>query len=515
MRYEGLLGILWLVMTAALPALEPKEIAILYNSADPESKELAEFYAEARNIPQGNLIGLEMPKAAEISREQYDSRIAAPLRQVFKDRNWLKLGRYSEGVVGPVRNQIRVLLTMRGVPLKISITPLPEGQVRPDRKQQPYKGHDEASVDSELAMFGVSKYPLEGAQRNRYFKMERAFTEANLPGVMLTCRIDAPTLATCKRMIQDAIEVEKTGLWGFHQVDIANKFPQGDGWLKSVIKQNRTLGIPTGVDRFAQTLPTHYPLKDIACYYGWYDWNLSGPMLNPSFRMRRGSVAIHIHSYSAQQLRNPKQNWSGGLLEAGAAATVGNVYEPFLALTHHLDILHDRLLKGHTWVEASWMALPVVSWQAITLGDPLYRPFAHLDGGGKVLDADREYRALCTAMEQWRDDPKERIVKLKNAAIRMNSGIFLEAIALESIEDNNTNRAGTLFIQARELYSDKSDQLRQDLHRVAMVRRMGNQSLAADNLKRMIAEYQGVPEVAAAKAWLKQIVPPVDPPEEK
>jgi len=51
--------------------------------------------------------------------------------------------------------------------------------------------------------------------------------------------------------------------------------------------------------------------------------------------------------------------------------TLGNVYEPYLQMTHHFDIFQTRLLAGHTVVEAAYMALPVLSWQNVVLGDPL------------------------------------------------------------------------------------------------------------------------------------------------
>ncbi len=509
-----LLALLWFILATGLAALEPKAIAVLYNSADPESMELARFYAQRRAIPEQNLVGLQMPRQAEITREQYEQSIAAPLRKVFDERTWWKRERNARGVLAPGYNRIRVLLCMRGVPLKIRMTPPADDKPVPDRNKQPFAGHDEASVDSELALFGIGSYPLEGAQRSAYFGQDKTIEQAGLPGLVLTCRIEAPTLATSRRMITDAIEVEQTGLWGFHQIDISKKYPQGDDWLENIVKENLKLALPTAVDRFSATLPSHYPSRDLACYYGWYDWNLSGPMLNSAFRFRKGAVAIHIHSYSAQQLRDPKQNWCGGLLEAGAGATVGNVYEPYLGLTHHLDVLHKRLLAGHTWVEASWMALPAVSWQAVTLGDPLYRPFKHLDGSGKVLDGDREYRALRAAMTRWGDKPGERIVQLKQAALRMESGIFMEAIALESLERGDSEKAGTLLVQARELYTEQADHLRQDLQRIAILRSAGQKDLALGRLHALAKSYAELSEVKAVHAWIQEIDPPPKKPSE-
>jgi uncharacterized protein (TIGR03790 family) len=171
--------------------------------------------------------------------------------------------------------------------------------------------------------------------------------------MVLTARIDASSMATCERMIRDAVDTEISGLWGRAYVDIAKKYPMGDKWLEQIVAQNLRGGIPTVVDRFNDTLPKNYPMTQASLYYGWYDGNVSGPFLNTQFRFRKGAVAVHIHSFSAQQLSNSNQNWSAPLLERGATVTVGNVYEPYLELSHYLDILHQRLLAGHSWVEAA------------------------------------------------------------------------------------------------------------------------------------------------------------------
>ena len=107
------------------------------------------------------------------------------------------------------------------------------------------------AVDSELAMFGVEGVPLEGAAAEQVLSSRRSrLPRPNLPFLVLTARIDAPSYATCERMIHDAVEAEKTGLWGMAYVDIANKFPQGDQWLETVVKDNRQGGHPDGGGSF-------------------------------------------------------------------------------------------------------------------------------------------------------------------------------------------------------------------------------------------------------------------------
>ncbi len=503
----------WCHAGVAAPA--PESVAVLYNAAVPESRKLAEFYREARGIPAQNLIALEMPVAADITREEYEKSIVKPLRLEFDRRGWWKRGKDAGGVTLPVINRIRVLVTMRGVPLRIKPTPKPAPTPvkpgAPATPQDPMAGHDEASVDSELAMFGLEGVPTLGVLQNKFYQSTKSFKDVNLPFLILTARIDAASYPTCERMIRDAVETEKTGLWGMAYVDIANKFPQGDQWLETVVKENAKTGIPTVVDRFNETLPKNYPMEDAAIYFGWYDWSVSGPFLNPGFKFRKGAVAMYLHSFSAEQLTNTSKNWSAPLLERGAAVTIGNVYEPYLHLTHDFGILQQRLLAGYSWVEACWMAMPVTSWQGVVLGDPLYQPFKHLDGSGERRKEDLDFRALRAATLQWPDDLSERRKQLEKAGDRTSSGVFYEAVGLDCLQHGLPDQANASFLTAKALYVKSADKLRQDFHGIAIHRAAGHKDLAVQGLHEALASYDAIPETEAIKAWLAILDPPPPP----
>lgn len=490
-------------------AISPESVAILYNASVPESKNLAETYRKSRNIPKDNVIGLEMPAAPDITREDFERAILKPLRMQFEVRNWWQRRSEGGGVTLPVANKIRVLVMMRGVPLRIKQMPKPPGV--PASTADPIKGHDEASVDSELAMFGVEGLPVDGVLQNKYYKADQPIADANMPFLVLTARIDAPTIATCERMIRDAVEVETTGLWGRAYVDIANKFPQGDQWLEDVVKADLAAGIPTVVDRFNETFPVNYPMTDCSIYYGWYDWSISGPFLNTRFQFRKGAVAMHLHSFSAEQLADGSKNWCGGLLARGAAVTVGNVYEPYLHLTHDFGIIQQKLLAGYTWGEACWMAMPVTSWQGVVLGDPLYRPFRCLDGGGLKQDADIEFRALRAAAVQWKDSPMEQERQLDKASERMKSGVLSEALGLQLLERKDPVAAAGRFQAAKAFYQSGVDKLRQDFHRIAIDRAGNRKDLAILGLHDARLHYGSMPEAEAIKVWLDLLEPQPPP----
>ena len=493
--------------------LSNREILVLYNKSDPESARLAEAYQDARGIPPSQILGLEMPVKQDITRNEYEDTIATPLRETFDEKGWWKRARDPQGLLLPTENRIRAIVLMRGVPLRIKPTPVPKppNGEKPTAPGDPISPRDEASVYSELAMFGIETLPSKGVLKNAFFESEKPLSEAKLPYLVLTARIDAPTYSTCKRMIDDAVETEKHGLWGRTYVDVANKFPQGDLWLNQLAARSVRTGLPTVIDRFNDTLPKNYPMTEAAVYYGWYDWHVSGPFLNPRFIFRPGAVAVHLHSFSADQLSDPHKNWCAPLLVRGAAATLGNVYEPYLHLTHHFDVFHDRLLKGWTFAEAAWASMPVASWQGVALGDPLYRPFLHIDGTGEKRAVDRDFRALRAAKRQWPDDTEARRKKLAEAAENLKSGSLAEGLALEYLEEKDIPNAQIWLKRAKDFHAANEDKLRQDMQLIAIERARKNNPAAIAELRNAKASYGPISEAEALSGWLDILDPPHPP----
>lgn len=504
------------VVTAAPAPIPPGAVAVVYNSAIPESKALAEAYQKARMIPAENLIGLKLADAETITRDQFDKTLLDPLRAEFSERHWWKLGKDQQGQILAGENKIRVIALMRGVPLRIARVEKPVDPKKPTpppaNPQEIMAVSNEASVDSELMLMSVQGLPTAGPLKNPYFDKKTPLVEANLPFFMAVGRIDGASWQTCHRLIADAQQAETNGLWGRSYIDIANKVPEGDLWLENCARSTRLLGFPTIVDRFNDTLPTNYPLTDAAIYYGWYIQDVNGPFLLPGMRFRTGAVACHLHSFSAQQLRDPNKDWSAALLERGAAATVGNVYEPYLSLTHHFDKLQARLEEGYTLVEAAAMAIPCASWQNIVLGDPLYRPFSRINGTGEKKSEDLDFRALVAAHKTWPSDDKRRSSELEKAADKLNSGTIFEALGWEAAEAKDSARAAMYFQRAKQAFKSDGDKVRQELSIVALDRTYDRKATAIAMLRTAQTLYRDAPEVAAVTAWLTILDPPPPPP---
>jgi hypothetical protein len=128
-------------------------------------------------------------------------------------------------------------------------------------------------------------------------------------------------------------------------------------------------------DDHPDVLPPTDPCNQVALYLGWYTSNVSGPWATPPDRFVRGAIAYHLHSFSANTVRDAGSNWVGPFIAHGAAATMGTVYEPSLGLTPYLDIFTKRILAGDSFAEAAYASERGLSWMVTVVGDPLYRPF--------------------------------------------------------------------------------------------------------------------------------------------
>lgn len=505
-----------LVLLAALlhaAPIDPAAVVVLYNSSVPESKKLADHYAAARSIPRQNLIGLDVPNQGEITREDYNLSLRDPLRKILVARGFWTMGKNPQGLALPVRSTVTTLVCMRGIPFKIKRSPVAADTGRKLPAQ--FAKATEASVDSELSMAGVHGLPVAGPLNNPYFKKDQPITAAKLPFLVLVGRIDGPDYNICTRMIDDAVATEKRGLWGVCYLDKALKgagYAIGDQWLDEIARLNDKTGIPTVVDANKQTFTTNYPMNDAALYFGWYTTHRNGPLHNPAFRFRRGAVAVHLHSFSASQLRNPNSHWVGPLLAKGAAATLGNVYEPYLQLTHHLDVFHARLLAGHSLVEAAYMSAPYLSWQNVVLGDPLYRPFLHLDGSGEVAADDRDFRAIRVANQRWGGEPETMVKKLRTAAAKKGNARFYEYLGLWYRARHQDQIAAAFFQTAGKKHIKPADRLRQWLSIADMQRHEGNKAGAIATLKEARGLFPGIPETKSVVGLLNILDPPPPPP---
>src|SRR5437762_12286486 len=77
-----LVVIFFVLATVRVAAAEPgSAVVVLYNSDMPESKQVADYYAQRRNVPAGQIFGLPLPKGEAMSRIDYVDNLEKPFLQ--------------------------------------------------------------------------------------------------------------------------------------------------------------------------------------------------------------------------------------------------------------------------------------------------------------------------------------------------------------------------------------------------------------------------------------------------
>ncbi|MBI5383102.1 MAG: TIGR03790 family protein [Verrucomicrobia bacterium] len=359
---------------------------VVFNSRLAESKEVAAHYAKLRQVPDKQVLGLDLPTTETMTRAEFKKQLQTPLYDELVAKGFFKLGPPEAGPDGAsqrrrvLHSSIRYLVLCYGVPLKIphDDTLAEEGAL----KLQPELRKNGAAVDSELVLLplGRDKIMLAGLVPNPFY----GTAVTNLPriqatnGVLLVARLDGPTPAIARGLVDKAMEAEKYGLWGrayFDARGLTNgSYLLGDEWIRGAAKVARQMGFETVLDDAGAVFSDTFPLSDVALYAGWYEGDACGPFALPEVELMPGALAYHLHSFSAATLRSTTQHWAGPLLAKGATATVGYTDEPYLSATSDIAVLLRNFLHGASFGEAAWSAERGFSWQTTVVGDPLYRP---------------------------------------------------------------------------------------------------------------------------------------------
>ena len=430
-----------------------EEVVVIYNSKWAESKAIAEYYAKLRGVPKSQVFGFDLPRSEQISRTNFQNALQNPLARKLESSKLWRMGtveykdtngslvRLEERVI---ESKIRYAVLCYGVPLKIqrdaTLFEPEEMRLRPELRR------NEAAVDSELACLPLSKThpPLTGFRPNPAYTATNAALLHPTNGVLLVTRLDGPTPAVARQLVDRALQAEHDGLWGRAYIDLRNTtdpgLKQGDDWIRNAGEVCRHMGFETVVDQKGGLFPAGFPLSQIAFYAGWYSENLHGAFAAPSLEFQPGAFAYHLHSFSAASLRITNHNWVGPLLAKGVTATMGTVDEPYLGGTPDIGTFASRwLVLGMTFGEAACAAQSVLSWQTTVVGDPLYRAYA------------KPSRDMHVALEA-RKDPQVEWSHLRVVNLNLVQGTPL-AQSVKYLEETPTTRTSAVLSEkAGDLY---------------------------------------------------------------
>ncbi len=512
-----------------------KHLLVVYNENAPEARELAFTYAAARQLAPSQILSIKCPQEEQITRDVFQSQIRTPIRQHMIDQGWLKLGKARVNFGATVkevevatRNDVWSIVLIRGIPLKIqndATIIAPAGM--PTQFQK-----NEAAVDSELALVMYDPMETNGFIPNPYYteNVLHPFSAKMALSVILVARLDGPTANDVRRMIHDAVDTEKLELTGRAYFDARGISDQdsgykvGDDWIRSAADTARLAGLEVYLDDTEPVLDSKMPVEDIALYGGWYAGDFKGPFSRDDFQFKPGSVAYHLHSFSASTIRSTSKHWVGPLISKGATVTMGSVYEPYLRLTPNVHTFFNSLLAGQCFGEAAYQSQTGLSWMVTMVGDPLYRPFPRtaIESAQMVISSDSsESPWLCLRIARQicqknlpRDEKIERVTRMVEA--------LPHAITYEGLGNILTDlkAPGDLvakaFRHAEALSSTDTGKIRNGLNLATLYAAKGEIGQSMAEYERLLASYPaaarqfGIPDLAiayAAKSGWNQFSP--------
>lgn len=412
MRSLGL-WVTLLILVEPVFALEPKDVWLIVNQNVPQSREVANHYIAQRKVPPDHVVELDLPQGEDISREEFNKKLAEPLRAALKEK----------------KDKVKVLITTYGVPLRVGRqAPTAEekaelDKLRPqlaearkklaelektppanpqenaqelaaarqrvnllqNRERTLSHAESQASVDSELMLLWWEQYPLDRWVINPlYWQLNETYRRRH-PPVLFVSRLDGPSVAIAKRLVDDAIAVEKQGLKGQAVIDARGLVfdprtdPAGTGYagydesMRETAKLLEKAGFTVVLDDQGPLLKPG-AAKEVALYCGWY----SVGQFVDCCEYVPGAIAWHLASFEATTLRNnDSKAWCPNLLKKGVCATLGPVAEPYtIGFPKPAEFFGFLVTGEYTLVECYARTTILGSWMMVLVGDPLYRPFS-------------------------------------------------------------------------------------------------------------------------------------------
>lgn len=385
-------------------SLHPEEVLVVANVRVLESLELARYYMKKRHIPAENLIILSQTDQERCRKGEYLQNMVTPLRLFFALRK-------------PSQHKYRCLVTMFGTPLTVYEPRAGIGttleiwllkvqglaiRLLMALGQEAYQEHlvkrdhqiknnilhlqrteDLSAVDSEIALVHRQDSPLFKWLPNPLFLSHAVPQKGDQRNsVLMVSRLDGPSPAIVRRMIDDSLAAETKGLRGKAYFDArwpdpGDKELSGYAWydrsLHLAAQYIRSTGMMDVIAENSKRLFQPGQCPRAALYCGWY----SLEKYVAAFQWVPGAVGYHMASFECRTLRDPKSTaWCKSMLTAGAAAVIGPVGEPFIQAFPPPNLFFSLLIKGDlSLAECFAFSNPFLSWRMILIGDPLYRPF--------------------------------------------------------------------------------------------------------------------------------------------
>jgi uncharacterized protein (TIGR03790 family) len=335
-------------------------VLVVVNEASPLSRQIGEYYALHRRIPLAHVCRLKAKVDEEISRDDFDKQIAAPVASFLRSRHW--------------EDKILYIVTTSGVPLRI--------------RGNGGRLAEEASVDSELTLLysdmRSKPHALPAGIPNPFFgKTGAVFRHPDFP-IYLVTRLAGYDFEDVKGVIDRSLAARNRGKF---VIDLkARDNTPGNNWLREAARalpRERVV-----LDESARVIADQ---PDVIGYASWGSNDPDRKQRHLGFRWLPGAIMTEYVSTNGRTFTRPPDAWNLGTswsdpkglffgspqtltadyIHDGATGASGHVYEPFLGYTPRPNILLPAYYRGRNLAESYYLAIPALSWMNIVVGDPL------------------------------------------------------------------------------------------------------------------------------------------------
>jgi uncharacterized protein (TIGR03790 family) len=502
-------------LAAPAAGSDGNSVIVVYNRRVPESRAIAEYYANKRQVPTNQVWGYDLPIAEEISRAEFQEKLQQPLFASLDTNHYFMTSpmvipatrdRPGEAFRQVIAARIRYLVLCYGVPVRIApdtnLVELGMDRVRVELRR------NEAAVDSELSLLPLleRKPHLFGPLNNALYGTTNSADMNPGRGIMLVSRLDGPSPEKARHLVDLAMQAEADGLWGrayFDSRGLTNgEYKLGDDWIREASLFARRMGFETVLDDRPSVFTAAFPLCQVALYAGWYEQDVAGAFALPKVEFMTGAVAYHLHSFSGHEIRNPTHYWVGPLIDKGATATMGCVYEPYLAGTPDVSVFFARFLRGFTFGEAAYACQSLLSWQTTVVGDPLYRPFAK--------DPQTQHQELVQSQSpllEWSHlrainlnlvtgtEPGKVIAYLERLPLRSQSALLEEKLAELYVGANRLRDAVDAYARALNLKPSPQQEVRICIESARFLQALGDEKKLYEFYQNFVAHHSDYPDL--------------------
>src|SRR5688572_17530690 len=214
-------------------------LVILANSRQPESVALAQYYAEKRSVPAANIIALPLPEEETIAWRVFVDQVWQPVQEELYRRGWIEgtasslIDQFGRKRYAFVAQNISYLVTCRGVPLRVAndVTLVPARSTVAAQFNR-----NESAVDAEFSLLATDNHEITGLVNNPWYARDGRPT-LDAAQVIKVTRLDGPTWADARNLVDSALEGERRGLAGRYYVDLKGPHRDGDDWLRAAQQQ--------------------------------------------------------------------------------------------------------------------------------------------------------------------------------------------------------------------------------------------------------------------------------------